>query len=438
MNALVLEETNFSAALSIVRALGRLGHRADVAAPWETPATRSRWCRRPMLSPSPWKTADYIQFLTGLLHARDYDIVFISDDRVMEVISQARTRLPAHPGLMLPPPEAVALAGSKLEAQRLAAGLGVPTPLTAGPRSLAELDAAARGMGFPLVVKGDRGGGGTHVRYPENPEQLRRAYHEVARLSHVGRPMVQEFIPGDSYLTQVVYDRGKLVAICSHRKLRQFPLAGGVLAKAVTVNEPQLDAHVERLFTALRWHGPAKADFKRDERDGRFKLMELDPRLPAGIELALAAGADLVEVCCEMVAQRGIEPRLDYRKGVAVRYVCRDLLCLAAQPGVALRVLLDALDPRLRSDFDWSDRPGSKAMLRRAIWMFDDNLRKGALAADPSNGTGKRSLAQRCGRNAQLALLRAAGAGLSLTRRIRRGARPADAAPALSPRRSAG
>jgi hypothetical protein len=44
MDALMFEESNLSAALPIVRALGRLGHNVAVAAPWETPGTCARWC----------------------------------------------------------------------------------------------------------------------------------------------------------------------------------------------------------------------------------------------------------------------------------------------------------------------------------------------------------------------------------------------------------
>jgi len=379
MKALVLEDSNYSAALSIVRALGRMGHYAVLAAPAETPAMRSRWCHEHVISPLPADEQLYADFVLSLLRARDFDIGFACDDRIIGVISRIRGELPSRPEFLLPPAQSVEIARNKVTAARFAAGLGVPMPRTVSPRDSADLDAAAGEMGFPLVVKADMGAGGAHVRYTNNADELRHAYREIAAMKGVGRPMVQEFIPGDDYLTQVVYDRGRLVAICSHRKLRQFPLAGGVLAKAVTVDEPQLDAQVERIFDALAWHGPAKADFKRDQRDGRFKLMELDPRLPAGIDVARAAGVDLVDVCCQLAAARPIEPQLGYRTGVAVRYVGRDLICVAAQPGLLPAILLDAVNPRVRSDFDWRDLGGTWGLLRRAVWAFEQAWLSGQL-----------------------------------------------------------
>jgi len=64
MNALVLEDGNYSASLSAVRALGRLGHRVTVAATFETPAGASRWCDAFIISPSPRDADRYLDFLT--------------------------------------------------------------------------------------------------------------------------------------------------------------------------------------------------------------------------------------------------------------------------------------------------------------------------------------------------------------------------------------
>ena len=384
MRALVLEEGNYSAALSAVRALGRLGHEVAVAAPFETPASSSRWCGRVLVSPAPRDAASYADFLARTVGEATYDIAFVCDDAIIEIVSRTRAALPRRPDFLLPPRESLQIARNKVSAQRFAAALGIPTPRTLPLESAEGLD-AARGLGFPLVIKGDQGSGGTHVRYGTNPDEMRRAYDELTTARHVGRPMAQEFIPGDGYLTQVLYHHGQLVALCSHRKVRQFPVAGGVTAKGVTVDEPQLDAQAERIFSALEWHGPAKADFKRDRRDGLFKLMELDPRLTTTLEIAEAAGVNMIERCCLMAVGGRVEPRLEYRKGVAVRYLYRDLLCLATRPALLPRLLADAIDPRVRSDFDWRDLPGDRGLVRRGFWHFESAWRGGQLR--PERGT---------------------------------------------------
>jgi predicted ATP-grasp superfamily ATP-dependent carboligase len=388
MDALVLEDGNYNASMSAVRALGRLGHRVTVASTFETPAGASRWCNRAVIAPSPRDAGRYLDFLARSRGGGSFDLALVCDDSISVVVSYARDDLTAGPDFLLAPRESVDIARNKASAQRFAASLGIPTPVTITLDDASSLEAASR-LGFPLVVKDDMGSGGRHVRYAADAETLRRAYEDVAARA-TGRPIAQEYIPGEGYLTQVLSDHGRLVAICSHRKYRQFPPAGGVTSKGVTVDEPELDAQVERIFTALHWHGPAKADFKRDPRDGRFKLMELDPRLSTTLEIAEAAGANIVELCCMIAAGERVEPRLAYRKEVAVRYVARDLLCLALRPELLPHILIDAVDPRVRSDFDWRDLRGNCGLVRRGVWHFEGLWREGrlgtALAASPGAG----------------------------------------------------
>ena len=423
MNVLVLEDGNYSASLSAVRALGRLGHRVTVASTFETAAGESRWCDNFVFSPSPRDADRYLDFLGACCRDGAYDVALVCDDSVTAVVSSARDALNARPDFLLAPPESVEIARNKASAQRFAASLGVPTPVTITLGEGADLEAASR-LGFPLVVKDDMGSGGTHVRYAADAPALRRAYEEVIALRPIGRPMAQEYIPGSGYLTQVLYDHGRLVAICSHRKHRQYPPAGGVTSKGVTVDEAELDAQAERIFTALKWHGPAKADFKRDPRDGRFKLMELDPRLSTTLEIAEAAGVNMIELCCRMAAGQRVDPQLAYRKGVAVRYVTRDLLCLAVCPELLPHILIDAIDPRVRSDFDAQDMPGNRGLARRGIWHFEHLWRSGrlgaALEASPERLTLQARMRHALGRSSSTLMAGGVLASRAVYRRLKR------------------
>lgn len=385
MNVLLLEDSNYTAALSIVRALGRLGHRVTTAAPGETPATCSRWCSNRITAPPASHAEEYVEFVRSLTERGDYDIAFICDDPVIGAISLNRHALPVRPDFMLPPPESFEIARSKLESQRFAAKLGVPTPRTLDLDSPDRLHAAAEEIGFPFVIKDAEGFGARHVRYITNADELREARRNLATARFRGRPMAQEFVQGpanDVYMTQVLYRHGEPLFVCSHRKLRQFPLHGGTTARGVTVREPQLDEQVLRIFSALRWHGPAKADFKRDARDGSFKLMELDPRVGASYEISMAAGSDLIHLCCRMVAGEPVQPQLAYARGARMRLLNYDILCLAARPRLLPAFVLDTLNPRVRSDFDWGDLPGTCALLRRGSWIFEDALRNGRITGE--------------------------------------------------------
>jgi predicted ATP-grasp superfamily ATP-dependent carboligase len=112
--------------------------------------------------------------------------------------------------------------------------------------------------------------------------------------------MVQELLPGgdDELYTLGSYlaKDGEPLGLFCGRKLRQTPREIGNcrVGEAVWVDEV-----VEQGLTLLNrigFHGISQVEFKRDPRDGRYKLMEVNPRLWQWHGLAAACGVDLVRI----------------------------------------------------------------------------------------------------------------------------------------------
>ena len=109
--------------------------------------------------------------------------------------------------------------------------------------------------------------------------------------------MVQDLIPGgdDELYTLGAYLSESLepLGLFCGRKLIQTPPGIGTarLAEAVWVDEV-VDAGLHLLRT-LGCNGLSQVEFKRDPRDGKFKLMEVNPRLWQWHSLARASGVDL-------------------------------------------------------------------------------------------------------------------------------------------------
>jgi predicted ATP-grasp superfamily ATP-dependent carboligase len=112
--------------------------------------------------------------------------------------------------------------------------------------------------------------------------------------------MVQQLIPGgDDELYTVgsyIAADGAVLGLFSGRKLRQSPPGIGTcrVGEAVWVQET-VDAAL-RLLRAFDFHGVSQVEFKRDPRDGRFKLMEVNPRLWLWHGLAAALGVDFARI----------------------------------------------------------------------------------------------------------------------------------------------
>jgi pyruvate carboxylase len=82
-----------------------------------------------------------------------------------------------------PTPEALRRAGDKVEARAVAAALGLPViPGTPEPvKTLAEARRFAAKVGYPIMVKAARGGGGRGIRAVRSPRQLEEALSAARR-----------------------------------------------------------------------------------------------------------------------------------------------------------------------------------------------------------------------------------------------------------------
>ena len=182
-----------------------------------------------------------------------------------------------------------------------AATAGVDVPRTRYPRSPADARGAAEEIGLPVLVKPEHPIG-FKLRFRrqafrcETLDEVEDAYTRAEEFA----PMVQELVPGGddtlytigSYLTR----DGRPLGIFSGRKLRQTPPGIGTcrVGEAVWVQDA-VDSAL-RLLEGFGYFGLSQVEFKRDPRDGKFKLMEINPRLWQWHGLAAACGIDLPRI----------------------------------------------------------------------------------------------------------------------------------------------
>jgi predicted ATP-grasp superfamily ATP-dependent carboligase len=269
--------------LAAIRSLGRAGIR--VLAVDHRPSAlgfRSKYAE-PLLSPDPFE--DEHRFV-NVIRALGEVVVFPTHDDSLNAIAryaddlQVLTPFPSWDLL-----EHVQSKRTQLE-RAAAAGVDVPT---AEPGT------------FPVIVKPDRSVEfkRRHRRQAfrcETPAELDDALAKTAEFGAI----VQEFVPGgdDTLYTVGSYlDRdGEPLGIFCGRKLRQTPPGIGTcrVGEAVWVQEV-VDSAL-RLLSAFDYHGISQVEFKRDARDGRFKLMEINARLWQWHGLATACGVDIPRI----------------------------------------------------------------------------------------------------------------------------------------------
>jgi len=371
MSALVTPG-NLRSALAVTRSLGRQGIPVTIADERrKSLAAASRYCQASVRVPSPVRASE--AFVTEIREAVcrvGYQVVIPTDDVMLAILAEGRHQFEGLTALPFPDVEAIQIAHDKAALMSLAEEKGIPAPKAVVVHNPSELSEAKRLVGLPAVVKSRfsrfrRGeewidGGGTHyVHTPEELELACRAVHAA-----VPFPLVQEYIPGEARGVFVLMNRGKIRAAFAHRRIREKPPSGGVsvLSESVAL-DPKLQDYSCRLLEALKWHGVAMVEFKRDARDGTAKLLEINGRFWGSLQLAVDAGIDFPYLLYRMAVDGDIEPAFTYREGVRLRWWLGDLDWLLLRiretsPPRAIREFLRHFGRGARNEvFRWDD-PG--------------------------------------------------------------------------------
>lgn len=223
----------------------------------------------------------------------------------------------------LPERETLAvLCDKRLQYARLGE-LGTALPLTISPNFADEAADAFGKLGSPCLMKPAVSDLWTATRKSKlrvirNADDARTAYLEM-EAAGCGAVM-QEFIPGPDTDVLAAHSytstEGRFLGTAVKRKVRQDPPGFGNGSYYMTVEHEGVIAEAVRLLEGLRYRGIAGTEFKIDARDGRLKLMEINPRTAASGHVITAAGIDLPWLLYQDVTGASPAAQRDYRIGV--------------------------------------------------------------------------------------------------------------------------
>jgi D-aspartate ligase len=295
--------------LAAIRSLGRAG--IPVVAVDHRPSAlgfRSRYASQASV-PDPAEDEERYAMSVATLRP---GVVFPTHDPPLNAIARYSKYLD---GFLFPFPPWSALEAIQDKRYQLEAAVaaGVDTPETKYPASAAEARAAAQELGFPVLVKPQHPDGfkrrfGKQAIRCQTPGEVERAYSEAEQFG----AMVQELVPGgdEELYTLGSYLRkdGKPLGLFSGRKLTQVPPGVGTCRTGESVWVQEVVDSGLRFLRELGFHGISQVEFKRDPRDGRFKLMEINPRLWQWHGLASACGVDLPAIAYRDLTGHEVEP----------------------------------------------------------------------------------------------------------------------------------
>jgi D-aspartate ligase len=314
-------------ALPIVRRLGREGVEVHALGAANHAVRHSRYARFVDLGSGEGVQERWLEWLAS--SAPPGAVVLAASDHGVEMIARNRARLEE---LGLVPmelnDEAVLIVLDKQRTSELAERLGVPCPRTLLLTSADELGGR---LTFPLGLKPVH----SHLFHAhfkqklfvvEDEEELRERLEETSRLGL--EMMATELVlgPDSGIHTYCAYLDENAQVLCEFIKQRprQYPAKAGTGTLHVSDWSDGVAEVGRRFLCGAGVRGHANVEVKRDERDGRLKLIECNYRFLQGTALLQASGFDIVGFTYNRLAGRPL-PSMEYRRGVRGIFVANDL-----------------------------------------------------------------------------------------------------------------
>jgi len=220
------------------------------------------------------------------IHAREHiDVIIPNLDSELPGFIAIREQLSQLGIRLFLPTERQFKLRSKMSLPEFSKATGIPSPNTRvltgnEPFTLSQKE-------LPVVIKGPFYE--AHLAYTK--ESAQQFVHKLA--ATWGYPvLLQELIPGEEYNVAALGDgEGGIVGMASMKKLVLTDKRKGWAC--VTISNPAIVRFAESIVRELKWKGPIEIEAIQSKKDGRFYIIELNPRFPAWIYLATAAGVNL-------------------------------------------------------------------------------------------------------------------------------------------------
>ena len=244
---------------------------------------------------------NYLDVLRQICVEHHVDVLISLNDLELPILSENKKSFEEiGVNVLVSKPEVIDICFDKVRTSEYMESIGLVTPKT-----YSNLDDALAGLHagkihFPLVIKPRWGSASIGIEFVDNEEDLRIVYALIKRkiikgiLGEVSSHdenyiLIQERIIGKEYGLDIINDlTGKNVAVAVKQKLS---MRAGETDKATTVDNPELRRIGEIIGSNLGHIGNLDCDVL--EMDGKYYVLELNPRFGGGFPFSYEAGVNL-------------------------------------------------------------------------------------------------------------------------------------------------
>ena len=385
-------------------------------------ALGSRHVREALWAPDPERDeTGFVEFLLALAPRFAGAVLFPTDDASLLAVAKHKEQLAPQFRVVAAEWTVVQQLLEKVHTYEVAHRSGVLAPRVRVITDVADAVAFAGEVGYPCLVKPSLGHTffkrfGRKMLLAGSRDELVAAIEGCA--GYDDELMLSEFIPGDDQSGanyNSFYLDGRPLQEFTAQKVRLKPQGIGFPTAVVTRALPEIIEAGRIMLGAFGFEGFSCMEFKRDARDGRYKLMEINARHNFSGMLALSCGINFPELSYRAalgepiaVPSRAVaegrywvDEERDFTGLVrslvqgprAAREYIRPYLgprTLAvgsiADPKPALRLIASAFGSRLGARRGWRGRSGDSDLAAGSAARPSDESAGASKAWSPSSG----------------------------------------------------
>ncbi len=312
--------------LSIARSLGRKGITViGIDSDKKQLGMFSRYCKKIIYPNVIQQEKDFIEFLIRLgQKLSNKAILYVTSDEYIAAVSKNREELSYYFKFSLPDAWIIETFLNKSKSYPFAQQHGLHCPQTYFVNNYTELEKIAGNIKFPCILKPLF----SHlwrIKFAAKKvirvESTKDLIDTHSQLNEEGLSvMIQEIIPGKDdqfYIYEGYFNNNhQPLGIFTKRKVRQYPIHYGIGSFHRSERNEEVMNIGTQFLSKIGYCGFVGIEFKRDNRDGKLKFMEINLRTLMSGELPVASGVNLPYIYYKDLCGEKVQKVDSFREGV--------------------------------------------------------------------------------------------------------------------------
>ena len=288
-------------------------------------ADDSRYIDERIMTEAAWDSDDYFDVVKSIIFEKGIDTVLPMSDYGSMFLSRNKDVLQQIVHYVLPETEIFERGYDKNSLMELCAKKGYPHPQTINDvKDINALDKEK--LQFPLLIKPNHTCGGRGMTLARNYKELVEKFPKI--YAEYGDCHLQKYINQGGAQVEVqlyINEEHKLVASSVIYKYRWYPENGGSSCCATSVQNDEAVQMCYNLLKDIGWVGFADFDMIEDLEEGDLKVMELNPRVPACVKVAVVSGIDWPNIILSQYLGMSM-PQIVFKPGIILKHLGMETL----------------------------------------------------------------------------------------------------------------